>query len=139
MTVDKHLALLTEGLEDLCRLYEDQVEEVYKARVKANEAWTNLKGAEKNLEFVESELLLPLLSLGKDGPINGSNETIRKLQIANWLKDCEDYQVASLQVQQAHIEHKQAEANYELAVNRLTLFRHSLTVREAQLRALAAG
>lgn len=117
--------------------YWNQIRATEAALLAVDEAQTALQAAERALDEVEAEVLLEVM-LKEDGPINGKNETIRRHQQTEYLKDEPKYLTYRDQVEAARLTLRDAKRCYETTVHQLTALRHFVELKTAQMQMLAA-
>ena len=119
--------------------YENQIGAAITAQEGVDLVQATVAEAERMLKEAENECLLPEYLAGKEGQLNGANETIRSIQAAELLRESLDYQVAVKTLNSVKANFKNAQLANQEAGLRLAAYRHRVALVTAQLELLAAS
>ena len=119
--------------------YESMIGHVVECIEAVDHSQATVTEAERMLKDAENETLLPEYLAGKEGLLNGANETIRSIQAAQLLKDSLDYQVSLKTLNTVKANFKNAQLANQEAGLRLAALRHRVALVTAQLELLAAS
>ena len=134
----RQIATIIKSSNKTYHLYEAQITVAIAAQERVDLTQATVTEAERMLKETENEALLPEYLAGKEGQLNGANETIRSIQAAELLRESLDYQVAVKTLNTVKANFKNAQLANQEAGLRLTAYRHRVTLVTAQLNLLAA-
>ena len=135
----RQIATIIKSSNKAYQQYETQITAAIAAQERVDLTQATVTEAERMLKETENECLLPEYLAGKEGQLNGANETIRSIQAAQLLKESPWYQttVETLNTVKANFKNAQL-ANQEAGL-RLTAYRHRVALVTAQLELLSAS